>query len=29
MALNYHDWYPLAANMESGGFIYFNIEVKL
>jgi hypothetical protein len=29
MALNYHDWYPLAANMESGGFIYFNVEVKL
>jgi hypothetical protein len=29
MALNYHDWYPLAANEEGGGFIYFNLEVKL
>jgi hypothetical protein len=28
MALNYHDWYPLAANEEGGGFIYFNLEVK-
>ncbi len=29
MALNYHDWYPLAANEVGGGFIYFNLEVKL
>jgi len=29
MALNYHDWFPLASNMEGGGFIYLNLEVKL
>lgn len=29
MALNYHDWYPWAANAENEGFIYFNLEVKL
>ncbi len=29
MALNYHDWYPWAANAEGGGFIYFDLEVKL
>jgi len=29
MALNYHDWYPLAANIENRGFIYFDLEVKL
>lgn len=28
MALNYHDWYPLAANMEGGGFIYLDFEIK-
>lgn len=29
MALNYHDWYPWAANAEGGGFIYFDLEVKM
>ncbi len=29
MALNYHDWYPWAANAEGGGFIYLDLEVKL
>jgi len=29
MSLNYHDWYPMAANMEGGGFIYLNLEVKM
>lgn len=29
MALNYHDWYPWAANMEGGGFIFFDLEVKI
>ncbi|SHF47086.1 hypothetical protein SAMN05444274_105346 [Mariniphaga anaerophila] len=29
MALNYHDWYPWAANMEGGGFIFFDLEVKM
>lgn len=29
MALNYHDWYPLAANMEGGGFIFLDLEVKM
>lgn len=29
MALNYHDWYPWAANMEGGGFIYLDLEVKM
>jgi len=29
MALNYHDWYPRAGNMEGGGFIYFDLEVKM
>jgi hypothetical protein len=29
MALNYHDWYPWAANMDGGGFIYFDLEVKM
>jgi hypothetical protein len=29
MALNYHDWYPWAANMAGGGFIYLDLEVKM
>ncbi len=29
MALNYHDWYPWAANMQGGGFIYLDLEVKM
>lgn len=29
MALNYHDWYPWAANMEGGGFIFLDLEVKM
>ena len=29
MALNYHDWYPWAANAEGGGFIYLDLEVKM
>ncbi len=29
MALNYHDWYPLAANRENRGFIYLDLEVKM
>ena len=29
MALNYHDWYPWAANLEGGGFIYIDLEVKM
>lgn len=29
MALNYHDWYPWAANMKGGGFIYLDLEVKM
>lgn len=29
MALNYHDWYPRAANMEGGGFIFLDLEVKM
>lgn len=29
MALNYHDWYPWAANVEGGGFIYLDLEVKM
>lgn len=29
MALNYHDWYPLAANRKNRGFIYLNLEVKM
>ncbi len=29
MALNYHDWYPLAANMEGGGYVYLDVEIKL
>ena len=29
MALNYHDWYPWAANMEGGSFIYLDLEVKM
>jgi len=29
MALNYHDWYPWAANVDGGGFVYFNLEVKM
>lgn len=29
MALNYHDWYPWAANMQGGGFIFFDLEVKM
>ena len=29
MALNYHDWYPWAANEEGGGFIFLDLEVKM
>jgi hypothetical protein len=29
MALNYHDWYPRAVNMEGGGFIYVDLEIKM
>ncbi len=29
MALNYHDWYPWAANEEGGGFIFLDVEVKM
>lgn len=29
MALNYHDWYPWAANARGGGFIYLDLEVKM
>jgi hypothetical protein len=29
MALNYHDWYPWAANMEGRAFIYLDLEVKM
>jgi hypothetical protein len=29
MALNFHDWYPWAANMEGGGFIFIDLEVKM
>ncbi len=28
-ALNYQDWYPWAANLQGGGFIYLNLEVKM
>lgn len=29
LALNYHDWYPWAANVDGGGFIYLDLEVKM
>ncbi len=29
MALNYHDWYPSAANIPGGGFIFIDLEVKM
>ncbi|MEE4286179.1 MAG: porin [Mariniphaga sp.] len=29
MAFNYHDWYPWAANMAGGGFIFLDLEVKM
>ncbi|MCG6189659.1 porin [Maribellus maritimus] len=29
MALNYHDWYPRAANMEGQAFIFLDLEVKM
>ena len=29
IALNYHDWYPWAANAEGGGFIFLDLEVKI
>ncbi len=29
LALNYSDWYPWASNIEGGGFIYFNLELKM
>jgi hypothetical protein len=29
MALNYHDWYSRAGNIEGRGFIYFDLEVKM
>ncbi|MBN2636177.1 MAG: porin [Prolixibacteraceae bacterium] len=29
IALNYHDWYPWAANAQNSGFIYLNLEVKI
>ncbi len=28
-ALNYHDWYPWAANIEGGGFVYIDLELKM
>ena len=28
-ALNYKDWYPRASNIEGGGFIYFDLELKM
>ena len=28
-ALNYHDWYPFASNIEGGGFIYLDLELKM
>ena len=28
VALNYHDWYPLAANAEGGGFVYLDLGIK-
>ncbi len=29
MALNYHDWYPWAANMDGSAFIFLDLEVKM
>lgn len=29
MALNYHDWYPWAVNMEGRAFIFLDLEVKM
>lgn len=29
MALNYHDWVPYAANAETKGFIFIDLEVKM
>ena len=29
MALNYHDWYPWAANRDNEGFIYLDLLVKM
>jgi len=29
MALNYHDWVPYAANGETKGFIFLDLEVKM
>jgi len=29
IALNYHDWFPWAANSNVEGFIYFDLEVKM
>lgn len=29
IALDYHDWYPWAANANGGGFIYLDLEVKI
>ncbi len=29
IALNYHDWYPRAANTENRSFIFLNLEVKM
>jgi hypothetical protein len=29
MALNYHDWYPWAANMDGEAFIFLDLEVKM
>ena len=29
IALNYHDWYPWAANSNGKGFIYLDLEVKM
>ncbi len=28
-ALNYHDWYPWAANLQGSGFVYLYLEVKM
>ena len=28
MALNYHDWYPWAANADGGAFVFLNLGIK-
>ena len=29
LALNYHDWYPWAANRDNEGYIYLDLLVKM